>query len=70
MWYELNDLNEEGFMVILFSSVGQNKGGRLVIYLFRWQYKEKIHIWVIYSKSVIPKYSIHTGVVTDRHTFT
>ncbi len=34
------------FIVMLFSSVGQNKRGQLVTYLFRWRYTIKILIWV------------------------
>ncbi len=62
------------FIVMLFSSVGQNKRGQLVTYLFRWRYTMKILIWSNIPRrrreSVIPKHSIHTLAVTDSYTFT
>ncbi len=55
-----------------FYSVDQNKRGRLVTYLFRWQYTVKILILLYIPRrrleSVITKYRIHTGAVTDRLT--
>ncbi len=41
------------YCTVFFPSVGQNKRGRLVTYLYRWQYMVKILIWVIYSKNRI-----------------
>jgi len=50
-----------------FLSVGQNKSGRFVTYLFRWHFPVKILILVILQdiESVILKYSIDTAVVTE-----
>ncbi len=54
---------------MLFSSVGQNKCGRLVQMTISGENYYLGHIFQDRLESVIPKYSIHTGAGTDSQTY-
>ncbi len=55
---------------MLFSSVGQNVADLLLVQMTISGEKYYLgHIHIRGLESVIPEYSIHTGAVTDSHTY-